>query len=179
MAPPFKPKFLPPNESAAASLSAPSSTPRLPQQSYEVSQPSERTLRSLTSPPGDLASAASTLKSALETTDSNSSSDRLSNLRFTYRKRVSKLRRLLRERDAIEAAARDGTDTEPNPRLATLEHELSDTIESRNRLGREIDKLLGSELSEPDEDLVSTPKAVDPVGPLTFDSFVTQRPQVS
>lgn len=110
-----------------------------------------------------MASAASTLKSALETTDASSENDRLSSLRFSYRKRLAKIRRLLQERDSIEAAARNGTSVEPNPRLATLEHELNDTIESRNRIGREIDKLLGSELSEPDEECIPGPKTVDPV----------------
>ena len=99
----------------------------------------------------------------METSNSTPDSDRLTELRIAYRKRIAKLRRLLRERDAIEAAARNGTDTKPNPRLATLEHELSDTIESRNRLGREIDKLLGSEVSDSDDGGFATTKACDPV----------------
>jgi hypothetical protein len=99
----------------------------------------------------------------METSNSTPDSDKLTELRIAYRKRIAKLRRLLRERDAIEAAARNGTDSKPNPRLATLEHELSDTIESRNRLGREIDKLLGSEVSDSDDGGFATTKACDPV----------------
>ena len=90
--------------------------------------------------------------------------ERIQQLRTSLRKRTVQIRRLLRERGAIEAAAEsDDGSTKPAARLAAIERELSKIIESRNAIGRELEDLLGAGQPESDEDYVPAPKAAHAV----------------
>lgn len=73
----------------------------------------------------------------------------------------------MRERDVLESADRDRDGgSKPNPRLASVEREINDAIEARDLLGREIDSLVGSGLSDSDEDYISPAKASNTVSSL-------------
>ncbi|KAJ7206858.1 hypothetical protein GGX14DRAFT_637099 [Mycena pura] len=112
--------------------------------------------QSLPIPPRPVIAVDTSITSAAEP----SANAQIQQLNAALRKQTVQIRRLIRERDALEAGS-DSTSSKPPPRLASIERELRQIIEARNTIGRELEDLLSEGQPESDEDYIPPPKAAN------------------